>query len=724
MKNDQDAIVNQARALLAVGSPDAAIDLIRINGVPDSAAQYALLARCYFQRGAARGDLFASRFFAGRAMELGDASQDTRDIFDRSAPEKEGGGEAAPLFQEPMKPGLGGPADIRPEGVASPYPHSAVSLLKGRSGKAKDMAYLDKTIPCQRDCPAHTDIPGYINAISRGDFDKAYRINLRDNVFPGVLGRVCARPCEEACRHGWEGLGDSVSICFSKRAAADHSSAGAVTLEPWSPPTGKRVAVVGAGAAGLAAARNLALMGHAVTVYEQHETPGGMMVQGIPVFRLPREVVAGEVEQIARTGVTIVCNTRIGRDITLERLLEDFHAVVIAAGTLRANHLDLPGKALDGIRHGLDFLKQVHVEGAAPVGERVLVIGGGFTAMDCARTALRLQAGPAGCGEGRTGEVRVCYRRSVNEMLVTPGELEALEAEGIPIDFMVSPTAYAGEKGKVRAVRFIRTELGEPDASGRRRPVAIPGSEFEVAADTVLLATGQFPDTSWIDDQLAEQLVGKDGWLKDGDLPATAVPRLFVAGDFATGARTLIEAIGHGKECARSVDRLLTGRDRFPDSVRIDDAAETGRIREMDAVPQVAMPVLPLNERTLAAEVEQGFSCGQSREESQRCYLCHFKYEIDADKCIYCEWCLKAKPRPDCIVRAKHIEYDKAGRVTAVEEAATAGETRLIWINQEECIRCHACVNACPVDCISVQRVRREPPGGAADGKEHDHEHS
>jgi formate dehydrogenase major subunit len=398
----------------------------------------------------------------------------------------------------------------------------------------------------------------------------------------------------------------------------------------------------------------------------------------------------------------------------------------MAAGTLRPNMLDLPGKELNGIRHGLDFLLEVNETGTTPIGEKVVVIGGGFTAMDCARTARRLGAATVQIEEEKAdrvapgsilripkGNVGVWYRRSTDEMLVTPGELEEVEHEHIPLETMVSPKAYVGENGKVSGIRFVRTELGEPDASGRRRPVEIKGSEFELPVDTVLLATGQFPDTDWIDEALRGELVEEDGWLRSGSAYATARDKIFAAGDFATGADSLIAAIGHAKDCVRAVDRFLMGRVRLKDFARIEDVTETGRIREMDAVPLQPMPTVELEQRDLPTEVELGFDKETSIDETQRCYQCHYKYEIDSDKCIYCDWCVKAKPRPECILKIKELKYDDELRIVGWEIAEKQDDVNMIWINQDDCIRCGACVAACPVDAISIQKVSlvTEPVG-------------
>ena len=770
-------LIRRAEELLGARRSDDAIDLLRSREAPNDAARCALLARAYSQRGDTRGDVYSSHFFASRAMELGASSRELFAIRAAAAFRKELFAEAAEYFarcaddsappatwyvyglsllhagrasdavpwleraakREPgrgdyadalalarsggqplpksrswdvAEHGLGGPLSKRPRDVPTPHRSSLLSKLGGDASAPRDFDWLKRSIPCQAACPAGTDIPSYLGAIYRGEYDRAYRINLHDNVFPGVLGRVCSRPCEDQCRHGREGLGESVAICFSKRAAADWGRQAPVALKPWFAATGRTVAVIGAGPAGLAAARNLALMGHAVTVYEKHDRPGGMMNQGIPEFRLPRAVVDREIEQIRLLGVRIECRAPVGPERPLSGLLRAFDAVVMACGTLRPNLLDIPGADLAGIRHGLSFLLEANERRAAEVGRNVVVIGGGFTAMDCARTAARLGVASPGA-DGRS--IKVLYRRSRAEMLITPGEVEELNHEGIPMEFMVAPVAYIGEGGRVRAMRFIRTKLGEPDANGRRKPVPIPGSEFEIPADTVLLATGQFPDTAWIDSELRGPLVDRDGWLASGKLPSTGVERLFVAGDFATGASSLIQAIAHGADCARRVDAMLMGAGRLRDVARIEDIEGTGRIREMDAVPRQPMPALPVEGRSLEAEVERGYDQPGSVEEAQRCYLCHAKYEIDPDRCIYCDWCLKAKPRPNCIMRVADLVYDGEGRIIEHQSASGTEATKLIWINPSDCIRCNACVDACPVDAISVQRVSRRAVR-AADG--------
>jgi len=619
-----------------------------------------------------------------------------------------------------VKFNLGGLYDKRSGVESTPYPESSLSKKSGFANSEKDMYWLQKNIPCQNACPAHTNIPDYLRAVYQGNFGEAYRINLRDNVFPGVLGRVCARPCEDECRHSGDGLGKSVAICFSKRSAHDLKiNQRPVILKKLYENSGKQIAVIGAGPAGLSAARNLTLLGHKVIVYEQHSTPGGMMVQGIPAFRLPRDIVAKEIKQIELCGVQIICDCRIGKDITLNELSETNDAVILAAGTLQPNLLNIPGKELKGIRHGLDFLMEVNHTSDSIAGKKVIVIGGGFTAMDCARTAKRIGAKLIQFNDNITNndwkkitmnlsptEAKVLYRRSPEEMLVTPGEVEELEFEGIDMQFLVSPIEYVGINGNLTAVRFIKNQLGKPDLSGRRRPVPIPGSEFTLEADMILLATGQFPETSWINNKL--ELVNSDGWIKTKDKYRTENNKIFLAGDFSTGAQSLIKAIAHGKECVHVVDEYLMKEKRVIKTAFIEDVPESSeRIIEMNHVDLTKMSTLPLAKRAFLTEVEKGYNPELAIDEAQRCYQCNIKYEIDPAKCIYCDWCIKAKPRPNCIVKVSELEYGEDKEIIGYKRSSGSEDTKLIYVNQEDCIRCNACVEACPVDAISIQRVSR-----------------
>ena len=563
-----------------------------------------------------------------------------------------------------------------PETPARPR-HAALSVPRGTGTAAKDFDWLRLNLPCQAACPAGTDIPGYLEAIAQGDYAAAYRINLEDNVFPAVLGRVCTRPCEPACRHGWKGLGEPVAICFSKRSAADfQGNPQPVVLEKLFPSSGKRVVVVGGGASGLAAARDLARYGHAVTVLERHAEAGGMMVQGIPPFRLPRELVRREIGQITALGVELRCGVAVESAEALQEQARGYDAIVIATGTTQPNRPDLPGMQAAGVQHGLEFLRALHAGTDVAVGRQVVVIGGGFTAVDCARTARRRGA----------EKVTMFYRRTVDDLYITPGEVEEMAREGIEFVPQCSPQAILENEGHVRGIRFIRTRPGPAEAGGRKSFLPVAGSEFEVAADTVLLGTGQTAQRQWLPQPLPENI--------------------FLAGDVASGAKSLIEAIAGGRTCARKVDAFLMGRARLREVVEVTDAASTGRTRELDAVPRQPMPVRAWTGQEPAAEVELGYSEQVAQTEAKRCYFCHYKFEIDNELCIYCDRCLKVKPVEGCIVKVREMTYDEAGRITGYRPSTGARDYNLLYIDQSQCIRCGACRDVCPVACIDLQKVR------------------
>ncbi len=535
-----------------------------------------------------------------------------------------------------------------------------------------DRKWIDTNIPCSAACPIMTDIPGYIQAIMSGDYKKAYLINRLDNVLPGVLGRVCNRPCEPVCRHGRDGLGDPVAICYLKRSAADFGQA---PIKPGITPNHKTICIIGAGPAGLTAANDLRINGYEVTVLEQFDQPGGMLRYGIPQFRLPYGVVARDVESIIDLGVTIKTNVRIRDDAEVKKLKKEYDAVILAGGCMLPKSSGMPGLENKGVYWGIDFMIAANEEKLETTMENVVVIGGGFTAVDCTRMAYRMGA----------KKITLAYRRTKDDMYISKHELEAMEAEGIDLSFLLSPIEIGGEGGNVKGIRFIRNSINKD-----RSITPINGSEFTMEADTVIFAIGQKAEAD-----IEEAKSGKQ------------VDNFFVTGDFRNGASTVIEAAADGRKVARDVHRFLSGIHGYQDIVHITEIKETGRKRDDDFIPLQPMDETPLYERRIKnKEVETGFSEEKSLAEARRCYLCHYNFQIDISRCIYCLACIDVMP-VNCIKMAKDIEVTEDGNLRCVE-AESWSETQAITIDNDKCIRCGNCVRACPVDCISISRYKLE----------------
>ncbi|HEX5414801.1 MAG TPA: FAD-dependent oxidoreductase, partial [Chloroflexota bacterium] len=429
--------------------------------------------------------------------------------------------------------------------VPAPHADRTVEPIPVASG---DGEWFLENISCQYACPAMTDVARYIAHIASEDYEAAYQVNLEDNIFPGLLGRVCARPCEPACRRGR--VDDPIAICYLKRVAADYRRKNG---PPERLPVTKqqKVAVVGAGPAGLACARDLAMLGYSVVVYEALPVAGGMFTAGIPAWRLPRDICHEEIDDyFASIGVEIRLNTPIGKDLPLTKLMDEYDSVYLGAGTQKSQVMRIPGEDLEGVFQGLEFMERVNLGPLPRIGRRVAVIGGGFTAMDCSRSSLRMGA----------EHVYVAYRRSRSEMLIYDEEAREAEHEGVDFQFLVQPIEVVSYDGKtVAGLKCVRNRLGEPDASGRRRPIAIEGSEFILDVDTVIAATGQNADASWIPTELGVKTTRDGRPVVDPVTWMTDCPGLFAGGDFTAGARNLISSIADGKKAAASIDQYLRG---------------------------------------------------------------------------------------------------------------------------------------------------------------------
>ncbi len=569
----------------------------------------------------------------------------------------------------------------------------------------RDVGWVRQNIPCQTACPADTNVPAYIQMILENRYGRSYELNRIANVLPGTLGRICSRPCEDACRHGWPGNGAPVNICHLKRAAADHKPDGHRITENLFTPSGKRIAIAGAGSAGIAAAHDLSMLGHDVTIFEQEKIAGGMLYYGIPEFRLPRDVLSVEVRNALRLGVELRAGVAVGKgegDVHLSGLLADYDAVLLATGCRAAIRLPLRGAddgALDPVRripnaeYGLDFLMELHRGEKKTVGKRVAVVGAGFTALDCARVSLRLGA----------QDVTIHMRTTEEYIPVTKEEIHEAKREGTKILGLRTPVGLVtDEAGRLTGVTFVQNRLGGWRAGGRRQAIPIEGSEFVEPCDTLLIAIGQKTVNDYLDVE-----VGLDRWgaVQVDERGMTSLDGLFAAGDFVIGASTVVEAVGLGRKTALQMDTWLMGRERRKLVVKIEPVEEPRRERAWDFIPPQHIPMEPMKSRfdTLELEAEKGYDQELAVEEAKRCYLCHHKYEIDPDNCIYCRACIEVAPR-DCIKLVSGVEIKEDGTYGELEETSQWDQVGAIWIDNNECIRCGACYMVCPTKCISITK--------------------
>jgi NADH-quinone oxidoreductase subunit F len=476
--------------------------------------------------------------------------------------------------------------------------------------------------PCQHTCPVGINIPKYVAHIAAGEYLEAIETIRERNPFPAICGRICHHPCEGRCRRGE--LDESVDIRALKRFAADWYFDHASELPepvPFPKTKSQKIAVVGAGPCGLSCAYFLAQMGYPTTVFEVLPVGGGMLSVAIPDFRLSREVIEKEIEYIIKRGVEIKFDTPINVNFTVEDLRKSgFDAVFIAAGAQRSQRIGIPGEIedLEGFYHGLRFLRDVKVGKPVRIGRRVAVIGGGNVALDASRTSLRLGA----------DEVDIFYRRSREEMLVTEVEYNEALAEGVRINFLVSPTRIVSDKWKVTGLQCIRMRLAEPDASGRRRPIPIPGSEFFVEADTVIAAVGQAPDLSFLPPDSALERTRWERLVVDENRLATNLPGVFAGGDFVSGPGMVIDAIAAGRRAAIAIEKYLRGDtsrveiyDLKPSAIEEVISKEEKETWEPQFRPE--MTRLPIEERKRSfKETELGFSEEKAGQEAKRCLRC------------------------------------------------------------------------------------------------------
>ena len=521
--------------------------------------------------------------------------------------------------------------------------------------------------PCRLACPAGTDCQAYVKQVALGNTREAVRIVKQRLPLPACIGYVCPHPCEKDCRRGL--VEEPISIALIKRYMA---MAQLDRADKWRPapeaPTGKRVGIIGGGPAGLTAAYYLALKGHAVTLTDAMPQMGGMLRYGIPQYRLPKEVLDAEIAEIAETGVAMENGVRLGQDISFADYRAKFDAVILAIGAWQSTPLGCPGETLGGVYGGIDFLRSVALGQPKPIGKRVAVVGGGNTAMDACRTAVRLGA----------EQVYIIYRRTRREMPANAEEIEEAMEEGVEFKFLTNPAELLGEDGAVRAVRLQVMELGAPDASGRRSPVPVEGKFETLAVDSVIAAIGQKVDPQGFDVELNRRGI----IAADETSFRTSLEGVFAVGDATNrGADIAIAAIGEANKCADVVDSYLHGAlipYRKPFVSRRSVTAEDFRDRER--VPRERITNRPAAERRRDFEpVNTGFTPEQAQREASRCLECG------------------CHDYSDCALIRHANRYPIQPERFAGEKRRHDSETRLVVIERDQgkCILCNLCVRVC-----------------------------
>ena len=585
---------------------------------------------------------------------------------------------------------------------------------------APDAQWLWDNEPCRAACPVHTDAGAYVTAIAEGRIRDAYLIARGPNPFASICGRVCAAPCESACRRGT--VDAPVAIRALKRFVTEqfgvesfaansvwHEAHGEVPL-----PSFPSVGVIGGGPAGLAAAYELRLAGHPVTIYEAADRLGGMMVLGIPEYRLARSLINREIGAIVELGIRVELSFRVGHDASIEDLLDQHGALFVAVGTGRGRDLDLPGHDLDGVLRAVEFLLNVNRGYKAELGQRVVVVGGGNVAFDAARTALRAEAGrsvgtepadasplPGTPEDARRGmtttldvaraavragvlDVTVIALESPEEIPADPEEIADAEAEGITIIYRKGPHRFVGNEGRVTGLETVDVRAVF-DEEGRFNPTFVPDTQAVLAADTVILAVGQTADLG--------VLAGVDVSLSRGGIQVdpvtlqTSHPRIWAGGDVAHGPRNLIDAIADGQRAAASIHAsFATGA---PRSTAVEvEVRRRPTFRRLstgyDAIERQTIPATPSERRVGFAEVEVGYDSKKATLEALRCLRCFDNVMLDAALCILCGLCVDVCPT-NCITIAR------ADTIGLGEETQS-----VLLLGEDQCIRCGLCINRCP----------------------------
>jgi NADPH-dependent glutamate synthase beta subunit-like oxidoreductase len=624
-------------------------------------------------------------------------------------------------------------------------------MAKRDFDKKVDRDWLNTNFPCMMACPAHTNAGRYVALIAEGRFEEAYRYARDPNPLASICGRVCAHPCETACRRGE--IDKPIAIRALKRFLTERYGPESRHPVKASQPAAKlpfKVAVVGGGPVGLSAAHDLALMGYSVTIFEAAPVAGGMLYLGIPEYRLPRSVVEAQVREILETGdIELRLNQAAGRDFTIDGLRrQGFSAVLIAVGAHRSRDLSIPGVDLDGVHRGIDFLLNVNLGYKFTIGKKVVVIGGGNVAMDVARSAAREVLREHGAADEvvpsaenvaavathemvdislsalRLGarEVHLVCLEQRAQMPAALEEIEEAETEGITIHAGFGPKRMLGHAGKVTALETLDTKWVF-DQNGRFSPAFYEGSEKQFACDTIIMAIGQAPNLEFLRPEDGVQVSPRGLITVNRDTLMTSGPGVFAGGDCVFGPRLIIDSVADGKRAAVGIDEYLRG-DKHPEPrIEIEVLSRHRMFEDFIKLSRPSIPMLPIDRRTGVTEVEIGFDEQSAMEEARRCLRCWINTVFegrpeDGTECILCGGCVDVCPE-DCLklVPLEQIQFEpqtlnqiqqnpqlyglELGDVAAQEVGTIAG-TAMIK-DETRCIRCGLCVLRCPVNTISMQ---------------------
>jgi NADPH-dependent glutamate synthase beta subunit-like oxidoreductase len=625
-----------------------------------------------------------------------------------------------------------------------------------------DVNYFTRQVLCREGCPVRTDAGGYVQAIAEGRYEEAYIIARTPNPFASICGRVCAAPCEAKCRRG--ALDASISIRALKRfvcerfgVESNNFDLGRVYPELRDPHRervggGRKVAVVGAGPAGLSCAHELALFGFSVTVFEAHSAPGGMLVLGVPEYRLPREIIRAEIAAIESLGVEIRLSNRLGREFELADLKgQGFEAVFLGIGAHKSRDLTIEGVQLDGVLRAIEFLLNVNLGFRVTLGRKVVVIGGGNVAFDVARSVVRQAEMFAGMSEAelrqalreaasaleqlttreveapdevrlaldvareaiRKGvpEVHMYCLENLDEIPAAREEIEEAEKEGIRLHTRFGPKRVLDIGGKVSGIELIKASRVF-DENRRFNPQFIEGSEETVDCDTVVLAIGQSPDFSWLRPEDNLKLTPRGTLLTDPETMATSRPDIFAGGDVAFGPRIIITAVAEGKKAANSIAKFLTGHmpaEKGQARVTIYNTLQYRMKPDYEKLGRRAPPTLPMDRRIGIAEVEKDYPEPEAQRQADRCLKCHVGPVFDGNECVLCGGCADVCPefclRLVDVADLRGDEKLEAALLARYGRVPARGEQGAIIKDETRCIRCGLCAARCPTGAITMERI-------------------